>query len=211
MFHSTTDVELTSSSHGEGTAYCGLVFHRYYIPHYNNSYLISTGIGTYDTHFGDSSFASGCFAHNDGPSYDAYCSYKYFVGNCPKGWGSYASYLRYEPGCYYGTYYPNQTPAIKTDVYTGSCNLTFGDVYYSAYLYLCYTDYTFGSLALTSDHIPYRNAVGVGSYIVCGNDYDYSEAGVFADNPYIASRAASNDGSMRLRLSSHFRTTKSTC
>ena len=42
-------------------------------------------------------------------------------------------------------------------------------------------------------------AVGVGSYIVCGNNSNGYYAGTFADNPYTLNRAAYQDGSMRLK------------
>ena len=117
VFHSTAATEQTAASHGEGTDYCGRVFFVYTGRH--EYYQLSTGIGEYSDVDGVSTVPSDCLAYSH-YNYDSAACRVYPNGVCPLGWHNLSAYNSYSPGCSYGTYYPNPTPASNTDLYTGS-------------------------------------------------------------------------------------------
>lgn len=119
VFCCSNTAETTPGGHGVGTAYCGFIVYCYHTQ-YDDQYLISTGIGTTNRNYESKHVQSQCQAYSISTSHWAHCCYGGNVGQCPRGWGNYASYLNFEPGCYYGTYYPNPTPASNTNTFTGS-------------------------------------------------------------------------------------------
>lgn len=119
VFHTTSASEHNTASHGEGTAYCG---NPIYCRLKDSSYYsqISSGIGTYITISSRSNVPSNCRAGSDSSSEWAHCYSPTARSLCPKGWGNRYNYFNYLPGCNFGTYYPNPTPASDTNAYTGS-------------------------------------------------------------------------------------------
>ena len=120
VFHLTTATERTPGSHGAGTAYCGRVFYCLWNGSHGGYHYISTGIGEYAFVESYSSVESECRAYKQGIDDCAYCFYERTSEQCPLGWGNQPDYAAFKPGCYYGTYYPNPTPALNTDIFTGS-------------------------------------------------------------------------------------------
>ena len=108
----------TAASHGKGTAYCGKIFKSYC--GVNPLYSKSTGIGGYFDYDGVGHIDRPCISQTDTNREYAHCYVSRSSGQCPNGWGSYYTFLKYRPGCCNGTYYPNPTPASNTDIYTGS-------------------------------------------------------------------------------------------
>ena len=120
VFHSTTAAEITELGHGTGTAYCGLVVESHQPRLGTDYYLLSTGIGQYETVRGRDTPDPECKANYSTDVQYACCTMDDYGRLCPRGWGNFGTYENYEPGCYYGTYYPNPTPASNTNAYTGS-------------------------------------------------------------------------------------------
>ena len=120
VFHDTTAAEQAAGNHGEGTAYCGLVVYSNRTEPYD--YRLSTGIGEATWVTASRHVASDCLSRNTGRAEYAYCHHQTAIGNCPRGWGNYRSYLSYLPGCYDGTYYPSPTLS-STDTFTGSLQI----------------------------------------------------------------------------------------
>ena len=114
-----TDTYTTSSqqgTHGEPTAYCGLVYEgQFYTSTGYWFYSISTGPGAYDAvaHFDGGSYRdSNCSGtthihDNTGKFCYAACDRYTWDSYCPRSWGTYFSYRDYEPGCCNGSYYPD--------------------------------------------------------------------------------------------------------
>ena len=123
-----TDTYTTSSqqgTHGEPTAYCGLVYYCCDLCTSSETswrYDISTGLGRSAIRYnysGSYSFrdvgCSNAFHTHSHPSslYIHYyscvapCAHSGNNPGCPRGWKSYSAYRYYQPGCFSGSYYPD--------------------------------------------------------------------------------------------------------
>lgn len=118
VFNATTAVESSPSSHGIGTDYCGLVVGNKPTPPIHTT--ISTGIGTFIWVYDLRAVSPDCLSFSSPEHNEACCDHPSGDKLCPRGWGNRKYHLNYEPGCFAGTYYPNPTPASKTNRHTGS-------------------------------------------------------------------------------------------
>lgn len=120
VFHNTTVAEFSPANNGSASAFCGYVIYAYIDDGTGSYYYRSTGLGDYDYFKGSANVLSACRAYKSRYEEEACCNSHRGRGDCPKGWGNINTYNAFEPGCYYGTYYPNPVPAHNTDLFTGS-------------------------------------------------------------------------------------------
>lgn len=81
--------------------------------------LKSTGIGTYANAY-EITVRNDCTAERYSYGREAHCNSTYGTGLCPLGWGSLYLLDQLQPGCCFGTYYPNPIPGGNFSHDTGS-------------------------------------------------------------------------------------------
>ena len=120
VFYNTTAAETTDASHGAATEYCGRVIEMQ-SGVANPQFCLSTGLADY-YYNGYRSVDASCLSFQNVNFQSAFCHHHDFdrKGVCPLGWDTYETYASYQPGCHFGSYYPNPRPALPTNIYTGS-------------------------------------------------------------------------------------------
>lgn len=111
--------EYSATAFGQGTEYCGEVFHHTSI----GLSFISTGIGQYSQIY-DYPVPTRCLSDKTDLTESAYCYSVSSSGSCPRGWGTVKTLSNGFDGCSRGTHYPNPTRGGEHSVNTGSLVLT---------------------------------------------------------------------------------------